>query len=173
LSRSPDIAASSLITAASQQRPHHAGFIRYKPARSKAARRGPAGEPLEYGTPARQPGACRPRWGWRLRPRADRSGLRPLPAGCRRMTRRHRIGGKSLGLAARCPRHRYRQRAGRVGRTNVQPLGRMDPARDLPGAAHQDSVSFTNTPGRWHIGRGLLWVCRSVPRSNLRGSCLA
>ena len=39
--------------------------------------------------------------------------------------------------------------------------------------AHHHTVSFTSTPGRWHMGSGFDWVCRSVPRSNLRGSCLA
>ena len=32
---------------------------------------------------------------------------------------------------------------------------------------------MTSTPGRWHIGSGFDCVCRSVPRSNLRGSCFA
>ncbi len=39
--------------------------------------------------------------------------------------------------------------------------------------AHDYAVSLMSTPGRWHIGNGLDWVCRSVPRSNLRGSCFA
>lgn len=33
-------------------------------------------------------------------------------------------------------------------------------------------LSFGSSAGRWHMGSGLDWVCKSVPRSNLRGSCL-
>ena len=63
--------------------------------------------------------------------------------------------------ARRRPAAAHRQ--ARVGSGGIDPLDE----------AHHATVSFTSTPGRWHIGSGLDCVCRSVPRSNLRGSCLA
>jgi hypothetical protein len=65
------------------------------------------------------------------------------------------------GLCARVPAHVLEQASTRGSLIN------------LLQHAVQAMVSLTNRPGRWHNGNGLDWVCKSVPRSNGRGACLA
>ena len=105
----------------------------------------------------------------RSQPFEDRGRVRHLVVGGRGQSVEHGVVRRG-----KADRVRLRRRAiGRLPPAIAQQARVGGGGIDLFDEAHHAISSFTSSAGRWHSGSGLACVCRSVPRSNLRGSCFA